>query len=123
METSIKLSDSEYEKYSKVTDNDINELLQEVRRDITTKILIHGKNFTKKELFRKDLPITIYIVYYDLGNSEVEVVNFPGNTNGFTTYMTKPSLINYLHGIITGYKYALQKEQSQHKYTDRQNDN
>lgn len=117
------LRQDEFEKYTKVTDTDINELLQEVRRDITSKILIQERVFIKKRVFRKDLPTTLYAVYYDLGNPEVQMINFCGNTEGFNTYILKSTLINYLLGIIAGYKYGIEKNNNQHKYTDRQNDN
>ncbi len=103
------LSNSEKENYSKVSDPELNQLFQRVRKDLSGKrIYIHEYTTTIKRWFNHPIIKKSYEVYWDAHESaypEVQIMNFyPDNEYQSTlnSVVSKPVVMNYLYGILSG---------------------
>lgn len=93
------LADSEFEKYTKVTDKEVNEILQEVRAIMPNIYVSERRNERKKYKYFGELIVTYsYTVYVNCqpDSPEVRVMSL--------NFTTSAHLFNYLCGLINGYK-------------------
>ena len=82
------ITDNEKITYSEVQDEDLNELLQEVREK--------NKRFFVSET-KANKKIISYTVYADTGHGEVQVIQFGGEVN-------KVVVMAFLFGVLAGMK-------------------
>jgi len=94
------LSNQEYDMFKSVTDRELNNLFQEVRIIKPEFLLEEHNQATYKGLFKKTVLITTYYTLYnDLGNGEVQIMNFENGTK------VKGEIIYaYFYGILAGAK-------------------
>jgi hypothetical protein len=92
------LNEYEFEWYSKIDDEGLNEYFQEVR-EISDRYYVYSYTIKHNSVFRKKTFETKYKVFYRLGyGSEVQCLLLPGES------LTKEQLYAFFLGIINGYK-------------------
>lgn len=97
------LSEMEFDRFSKVEDKEVNEVLQQVR-EINPVWFIDERHNYKKRLFRPIKKETMYTVY------EVFVMNGVVSKPEVRVQMsvvTKRDLLNFLYGLNIGYHFNL----------------
>jgi hypothetical protein len=94
------LSEGQFEEYSKVSDQELNEILQEVRSLMPNVYVQESQVSTCKGMFYPVVKKTVYSVYSRTitGQEEVRVLNIK------TT--DKDYVANYLFGLLNGYRAA-----------------
>ena len=91
------LTDQEYKDYTYITsDKELNDLFQEVRKKYPN-LLIHERGDYCKITWRKMKYIVKFIIYNDLGNNEVQIINFSTGTE-----QSKEIVEAYLYGFLCG---------------------
>lgn len=99
------ISEEEAQKYTKVQEKDLNELLQEVRL-FDDKLHIKECVYPEyRKFFRKISPYEVRYVLYSINGTEAQILNFPiskkdneFNRSGYSYSQT----ITYLYGLING---------------------
>lgn len=96
------LKESQFERFSKVQDKDMNEIFQEVRNLMPDEIFIEEREVIHKGFFGKKKTETRYTIYHRSvpGYEEVHVMNLSGDYH---------SVCSYLFGLFNGYHNALKK--------------
>jgi hypothetical protein len=99
MPTTTYISVDEYEALTKVSDEEVNELFQEVR-NISNRILV--KEILINTVYRHNRTESEYryILYKDLEFGEVQIINFEAGLN-----IDKNTLTAFLYGFLAGKKY------------------
>jgi hypothetical protein len=93
------LRDWEFQEYSQNKDEEINEVLQQVRR-IDPRWYVSERQIIKRKFFKKETQ-TFYTLYESTGYMEVRFQ---------TSVVTKRDLMNFLFGLSTGYHLKPNKE-------------
>lgn len=98
-------NESELEKMTTVPDQDLNELLQEVRLKFDNKYFVAERKFTTKRFLRKPIVTLRYMVLLQLRNdSECQVVNFCQDHNySINSYVTKSYVYTLFCGLLNGF--------------------
>lgn len=96
------LSESEFERFTKVEDSDVNEVFQQIRA-INPVWYINQTTNLKKRWFRKPIIQTRFDVYevyeYPSGNFSKPEVRVQISCN------TKANVLNFLYGLNVGYNF------------------
>lgn len=93
------LSEQEFKEYSKVSDTEINEILQEVRL-IMPEWYISERFYSERvSVFKKPLKKVTYSVYERIGKDEE--VRYQSSA------FDKPTILNLLYGLYMGYNRFL----------------
>jgi hypothetical protein len=101
------ISDHNRKDWTSVKDNDINELLQEVREKFDNNHLVQEREFTTKKWLRKPVTTTLYDVYYGKG-MEVQCINFCSDSeSSINPMVSKAHLANFLMGMLNGFDYKV----------------
>lgn len=103
------LNQNEIEEWRKVSDEDVNELLQDVNKETGNKYFLKAVNIVKRRgwftsWFLSPVKETFYTIYIDFGHlPEVQVMNFymPGGSS-INTSIPKAGIIAYFLGVLAG---------------------
>lgn len=99
------LNNNDKIKFTSVTDKELNNLFQEVRK-IDNRYLLQEKIFIKKKLFTKLIIEKNYTLYFDYlypdSNRDIQIVNL--NDDIFGIDNTKNNIMNYFYGFLAGYE-------------------
>jgi hypothetical protein len=106
------LSKDEREKYTAVTDPDLNELFQEVREAFGTYYLyeraIKPKRGFFTSWFEKPKEQMVYTLYAQLSHDEVQIINFPRDwPYSINTGVPKSYIMTYFYGLLNGRRQTL----------------
>jgi len=107
------ITEIDFARWDKVSDKELNELIQEARQ-------VTGIHFLVREhsgIIKRLVHANIYYVHYSLfipdknerGTMEARYINFaphPQSLSSINTLVEKHTLMNYLMGIISGYQYC-----------------
>lgn len=99
------LSDMEFKKYSKVSDKEVNEALQEVRSVMPEWYINERIEYTKSWWFGNDIPIITYTVYQRAQPTYEEVRHQ-------LSCSKKQDVLNLLYGLYMGYHKAKHHDNS-----------
>ena len=98
------LTENEISKFSQCEDEDVNEVLQEVRK-ISPVWFVDQRTEYQNRWFRKPLEVTTFNVYenyqYPHGNFSLPEVRCQMSCN------TKANVLNFLYGLNVGYHFVI----------------
>lgn len=95
-------NDYELEKFKSVTNKELNELLQEVRKIDDRYYLQENLHITKK-LFRKPVECLYYTLIFKYNGIECQIVNFAqDNKYSINMGVTASYIFTYFFGLLTG---------------------
>lgn len=98
------MSENDFKNYTRVSNKETNELLNDVRL-LMPGVYVQEISYAIPKLFRKDKIVTVFAVYHRIdkgrisGTEEVRVLNL--------SFKTIQLLDNYLFGLYNGYQAAL----------------
>lgn len=101
------LDKQEKQKYSTVTDAEVNDLLQKIRKQ-TNKLYIKEYSTIIKRWFAHPIIKKSYEVYWDRFENEypeVQIMNFypeHDHVSSLNSVVPKHTVINYLYGLLAG---------------------
>lgn len=100
------LSEDDVEKYSRVQDSELNELLQEVR--CQEGYLVQETKYAEKRWLRKSRYVELYTVYFNVGIkpelNEYQLLHLPSDSNKNGSYkVSKAVAAAFLLGLLNGY--------------------
>lgn len=96
---------SELEAATKVSDKELNELLQEIREKDDRFYLIERKISFKPGLFKKPTELTNYTLLLNTGNMECQMVNFCQDFDySINIKVSKSYIYTFFVGWLNGYK-------------------
>jgi len=102
-------NENELEAAKKVSDKELNELLQEVR-EVDSRYYLQERNVTTKKWLRKPITRTLYTLLYNVGGMECQIINFcqdhEWSINGT---VTKSYIHTLLCGFLNGFKRGVEK--------------
>ncbi len=101
------LNDYELPKMSVVSNQELNDLFQEVRMKFDNKYFMQERVFTTKKWFRKPVHKTLYCVYYSVGGCEYQMLNFCSEPGGSSIHPFVPMsyIFTLFHGLLNGFDY------------------
>lgn len=95
------LSEYDFERYSKVSDSELDKILQEAR-SLIPKVYVGESIHLEPRLFRKPKRVVTYQIYSKTsayGDMEARVLNIACSNKDYVA--------NYLFGLINGYRSAI----------------
>lgn len=106
MSMHMYITDQDIDRWSKSTDIDINNLLQEVKA-IDDRWMIYEYAIIKKRRFKKDIRLTLYSLRFREHAHEARVINFAQDHEwSINELVTKSYIMTYLYGLLTGFKLS-----------------
>lgn len=106
MPASTYLSDSEISSLTLSPPEKVKELLSELSLRTNTNWLIRPRTSSIPRLFRRALFITTYSLLCDLGMNEFQLINFPGEQEGFNFSVPLHQLETFLLGFLSGMEFS-----------------
>lgn len=105
------LTDFEREKWCTVEDTDVNEVLQEVLKDVNPDLRISENEVeVYRGWLRKSKTVKLYTIYNSLGHPDYQVLNFYTNRSSINTSIPKEVTLAYLYGMLSGMKSGRELE-------------
>lgn len=99
------LNREDFERCSKVKDEELNEIFQEVR-EIMPNLYIHENVWITHRWFRKPLETFYYAVYHRLDKRDIAGIEEVHKLN--LNFSTRPHVYNYLCGMINGFESGME---------------
>lgn len=98
------LTESEFERWTKVSDKELDEIFQEVRTIFGNNYFISERKYTTKRWFRKPVEKTLYSLYVITHKPEVQEINFCQEWEySINTSVPRSYMITYLLGMLAGH--------------------
>lgn len=108
-------SDNDQERYAKVSDKELDDVLQEVRRNFANEYYIKEFITYRKRFLRKSIRVVKYELFHTDNGFDARVINFAQNHDwSINTYVDKSYILSYLFGLLSGRAYVY------HKYSNIQ---
>jgi hypothetical protein len=102
----------ELEKVKTVSNEELNELLLEVREK-DDRYYLEEKTFMIKKWFRKPMKKTFYTLLFNTGGCECQIINFCQDRDwSINTSVPKSYITTYFYGFLNGYKRGGEKQAS-----------
>lgn len=96
------INDQDIERWSRVEDAELNELLQEVRQINPSILIASFAHFIKKHWYSKAKPVTLYSLRVNNGY-EAQIINFHQEHEwSINTTVPKSYIMAYLFGYLNG---------------------
>lgn len=97
------INDQDIERWSKVEDKDLNQLLQEVRA-IDDRYMIYEHMVITKQWFKKEKHTMLYSIRIRDGY-QARIINFAQDHEwSINELVSKSYIMAYLYGLLTGFK-------------------
>lgn len=104
------INDQDIDRWSKATDKDINDLLQQVRA-IDDRYMIYEYTIIKKHWFKKTEHSLLYSLRVRDGY-EARIINFAQDHEcSINDLVTKSYMMTYLFGLLTGFNLSKQQKE------------
>lgn len=98
------LKQEEIERWSHVSDPDLDILYQDVRKLSNNRILLEEKKIVIKKFMRKPVTKTIYTLYNYTGAMDAQIINFAQDHKwSINTSVTASYIYTYFYGYFNGH--------------------
>lgn len=102
------ITDQDIERWSKATDKDINDILQQVRA-VDDRWMIYEYTIIKRRWFKKDTLLTLYSIRVKQSSHEARIINFAQDHEwSINELVTKSYILTYLYGLLNGFNLSKQ---------------
>lgn len=107
------LRQEEIERFTYVSDLDLNALYQEVRALSNNTILLEERKIVIKRFFRKPITKTLYTLYNYIGSLDAQIINFAQDHKwSINTDVTASYIYTYFYGYFNGHMHGKGYESS-----------
>ena len=94
----------EVEKWSHVSDKELDKLFQEVRVLSNNRILLQEREVVTKRFMRKPITKMIYTLYNYIGSMDAQIINFAQDHKwSINTSVTASYIYAYFYGYFNGH--------------------